>query len=227
MTDRGDKVPPPAEGDGAAGDDSEEFAMPTEGTEAAQTDEDEFAMPTGRLQVARGEDDEFAMPGEWAEMTRTESDEYAMPAAPRAVRLTFTYEGDEISLISRQPVEMVVMPTDPISGREVEVGSWVEVRNHQETTLYRRVMPQLFRRDVEVFSPDPQASISRSPQEAATGQFSVIVPELEQADHVVLLSSAGPTRVDVSEANDVAGFAGAVEVARFALPRNGGGDGNL
>ncbi len=37
---------------------------------------------------------------------------------PRAVRLTFTYEGDEVRLASRQPVEMIAPPGDELSGRE-------------------------------------------------------------------------------------------------------------
>ena len=49
----------------------------------------------------------------------------------RAVRLTFTYEGDEVCLVSRQPVEMIAPPTDRLSRYEGEQGFWIEVRSRQ------------------------------------------------------------------------------------------------
>jgi hypothetical protein len=54
-----------------------------------------------------------------------------MPAPPRTVRLTFTYEGDEVCLVSRQPVEMIAPPTDRLSRYEGEQGFWIEVRSRQ------------------------------------------------------------------------------------------------
>lgn len=166
---------------------------------------------------------EFAMPAEGEGAVRVDSDEFAMPASPRAVRLTFTYEGDDVQLVSRQPVEMVVQPTDPVSGQEAELGSWVEVRSGQEATLYRRVVHDPFRHDTEVFSPDPQQSVSRAPLDVAAGTFSVVVPELAEADHVALLSSARSSRAEAVEEEGTRDLAGAMEVARFAFRPEGGG----
>lgn len=184
-------------------DHGDEFAMPPEGESTAGTGDDEFAMPAAGQRVAGAEDDEFAMPG-----------------APRAVRLVFDYAGGEVRLISRQPVEMVVPPTDPVSGQEAESGSWVEVRSGGEATLYRRVIPGLFRADTEVFSPDPQRSVTRAPLDAPAGTVSVIVPELDEADHIALLSSWRPGGAEVAAAEGAP--AGAVEVARFDFGPAGG-----
>jgi len=85
------------------------------------------------------------------------------------VRLTFTYEGDEVRLVSQQPVEMIVPPTNALSGYEGEQGFWVEVRSEQEAALHRRVMDDPLRQDVEVFSPDPEQSIARTPVEKPSG----------------------------------------------------------
>ena len=148
-------------------------------------------------------------------------------APPRAVRLTFTYEGDEVSLASRQPVDMIAPPTDKLSGYEDEQGFWIEVRNAREQTLHRLVMEDPLRRDVEVFSPDPERSVYRAPVEKPSGIFVVVVPELEEADHVSLMSSGAPsaTARDVSpEAASRAPAGPATEFVRFSLrPEREGG----
>jgi hypothetical protein len=150
------------------------------------------------------------------------------PAPPRALRLRFTYEGDEVRLASRQPVDMMAPPTDQLSGYEGEQGFWIEVRSDQEETLHRRVMQDPLRQDVEVFSPDPEQSVSRAPVEKVSGSFVVVVPELEEADHVSLMSSGAPSAAarDVStEAAARAPAGPATEFARFSLrpEREGGG----
>ena len=150
-----------------------------------------------------------------------------VPAPPRAVRLTFTYEGDEVRLVSRQPVEMITPPSDMLSGYEDEQGFWIEVRNDQEETLHRRVMQDPLRRDVEVFLPDPEQSVVRAPVENPMGSFSVVIPDLEEADHVALLSSGAPSAAARGVSPEAAARAPAgpaSEFARFSLrPDHGGG----
>ncbi len=82
----------------------------------------------------------------------------SMPAPSRAVRLMFTYEGNDVRLVSQQTLDMIIPPTDALSGYEDEQGFWVEVRTARDEVLYRQVMRDPFRQDVEVFSP-----IQRSP----------------------------------------------------------------
>lgn len=148
------------------------------------------------------------------------------PPPPRAVRLTFTYEGDEVSLAGRQPVEMIAPPTDQLSGYEDEQGFWIEVRNDREQALHRQVMEDPLSRDVEVFSPEPERSVYRAPVEEPSGIFVVVVPELEEADHVSLMSSAAPSAAAAREVSpEAAARAPATEFARFSLrpEREGGG----
>jgi hypothetical protein len=141
------------------------------------------------------------------------------PRSRQAMRLIFTYEGDEIRLVSRQPVEVVIPPTDPVVDVEGEQGFWVEVRSADETTLYRRILPDPFQRDVEVFSDDPEQSISWVPVAEPRGSFSVLVPAGE-ADHVVLFSSAVAEARALVAPEEAAG-APAVEVTRFSLREEG------
>ncbi len=151
----------------------------------------------------------------------------AMPVPPRAVRLTFAFEGDEVRLVGRQPVEMIAPPTDKLDGYEHEQGFWLEVRSGKDETLHRQVMQDPLRYDVEVFSPDPEQSVFRSPVDEPSGIFVVVVPDLSEADHVALLSSGAPTaaaRGMTPEAAARAPSGPATEFVRFPLrPDRGGG----
>ena len=147
----------------------------------------------------------------------------------RAVRLTFTYEGDELDLVSQQPVEMIVPPTDALSGYEGEQGFWVEVRSRQGEALHRRVMDDPLRQDVEVFSPDSDETMFRVPIENPSGIFTVLVPDLDEADHVALLSSGAASaaaRGMTPEAAARAPAGPATEFARFSLRPDPGGGGS-
>jgi hypothetical protein len=137
---------------------------------------------------------------------------------PRAVRLTFTYEGDEVRLVNQRSLEMIAPPTDELSGQEQ--GFWVEVRDDRDETLHRLVMQDPLRRDVEVFSPGAEQSVYRVPVEESSGIFVVVVPDLEEADHVALMSSGAPgaaARGVSPEAASRAPAGPAAEFARFSL----------
>ena len=118
--------------------------------------------------------------------------------SPKAMRLTFSYAGNDVKLISQQPVAMVVPPSDPVKGFEKHKGFWAELKNNKDKTLYRRVMHNPTRNDAEVFPEDPQQSISRQPAPKRKGVFVVIVPDTDQGDSVTLSRSEpegkGPAR---------------------------------
>lgn len=150
--------------------------------------------------------------------------------SPWAVRLTFSYEGDEIRLEDQRRVRTIASPTDTLSGYGDERGFWVEVRDGQKETLYRRVMPNPLRKDVEVFSPDHERGIFRAPVERPSGVFAVLVPDLDRSDHVAVMSSAGDEAIaadayeaKLEEAPDPGRGTTAVEIARFPLRGGGGG----
>jgi hypothetical protein len=107
--------------------------------------------------------------------------------AARSVRLIFSYDGDDVRLESRQPVEMLASPSDPVEGYENETGFWTEVRNAQGSVLHRQIMHDPIPRDTEVFSPDPERSIARVAIERPHGVFWVLVPLVPGADHVALM----------------------------------------
>jgi len=139
-----------------------------------------------------------------------------MAPLQRAWRLTFSYDGDEVKLVSRHPVEMVLPPSDAMAGFEREQGSWYELKDTSDRTLYRRVVPQLVPHDVEVFSGDPHRSIERHPVARPTGVFSVLVPDVDEGQAVALFSSdVGSTTRRAQAAGDPA--RPSVEIARVQL----------
>jgi hypothetical protein len=128
----------------------------------------------------------------------------------RAIRLIFEYEGDEVRLVSRQRVEMYVPPSDDVKGYE-ERGLWGEVRRADGAALYRRALSDPMPRTVEVFSNDPEQTIVRVPIERPSGTFVVVVPDLDEADHLALTSSGAPEHAQLRGA--------AVEILRVPLGR--------
>jgi hypothetical protein len=147
------------------------------------------------------------------------------PERPRAIRLTIAYEGDQLRLVSRQDVAMKVPPSDPVTGLEERAGFWVDLKDEQDQTLYRRVMHDPIRRDVEVFSQGTQRNIHRAPVAEPKGVFTVVLPEIEAAQAVALIGS--PPRPPGRELSPQAASEGmpeartAREIARFDLkPRS-------
>lgn len=125
--------------------------------------------------------------------TRTSSKTKATGArakSPRAMRLTFAYDGDDVKLVSKQSVEMVAPPSDPIKGSAQQKGFWAELKGAKNKTLYRQVMHNPTRNDAEVFSDDPAQSISRAPAPKRKGVFVVVVPETDKGEAVTLVRSA-------------------------------------
>jgi hypothetical protein len=149
----------------------------------------------------------------------------AAAKSPKAVRLTFSYQGDQVKLLSQQPVEMTVAPSDPLKGYEEQKGFWAELKSDKDKTLYRRVLHNPTRTDAEVFSDDPEQSISREPAPKRTGVFVVVVPDTEKGHEVTLSRSIGQPDIEAEGAPK--GMAAmrslatgpAKEIARFKLKK--------
>jgi len=105
-----------------------------------------------------------------------------------ALRLTFSYEGDKITLVSQQRVEMMLPPSHPLEVAEGQTGFWYTVEDAQQRAIYRRVMQNPIRHDVEVFSEDPATSVSRLAVSQPKGTFVILVPEVEGPQSVTFFS---------------------------------------
>lgn len=116
----------------------------------------------------------------------------------KAVRLTFSYDGAAVNLVSQQRVEMAIPPSDPVKAFGKRKGFWAELRSEQDETLYRQVIHNPTRNDAEVFPVEGERSISREPAPKRKGVFVVVVPDTDKGDTVTMcrspLDKKGPAR---------------------------------
>jgi hypothetical protein len=137
---------------------------------------------------------------------------------PKAMRLTFSYDGDNVKLVSQQRTDMEVPPSDPVKGFGKQKGFWAELKSQQNKTLYRRVMHNPTRNDAEVFSDDPDEGISRQPTPKRKGVFVVVVPDTEKGNEVTLSRSAPEEKGAAAGIRSLAAKP-ATEILRFKLKK--------
>jgi hypothetical protein len=102
-----------------------------------------------------------------------------------AVRLIFEYEGDEVRLVSQQPVDVAVPGFD--LAQPPHPGHYVEARTADDEPLSRVSIREAFSTSMEVFPEEPGEPITRTDVEQVRGAFTVIVPAGSEATHVALL----------------------------------------
>lgn len=112
-----------------------------------------------------------------------------MPGPVPARRLTFSYEGDRIRLVSEQHINMILPPSQSPDELERQAGFSVMLRDERGQPVYARAMPNPIQFDREVFDKDPARSIRREPNPQPRGTFVVLVPALT---NVLRLEFFGP-----------------------------------
>jgi hypothetical protein len=136
----------------------------------------------------------------------------------KAMRLTFSYDGDDVKLLSQQRTEMTVPPSDAVKGYGKYKGFWAELRSGTDKTLYRSVMHNPTKNDAEIFPETPGESISREPAPKRKGVFVVVVPDTDKGEEVILCRSTpatkGPTKGMLALASKPA-----EEILRFKLKK--------
>jgi len=120
------------------------------------------------------------------------------PGVNNAMRLTFSYDGNDVKLLSQQRTEMIVPPSDAVKGYGTYKGFWAELRSGSDKVLYRTVMHNPTKNDAEVFPESRSGDISREPAPKRRGVFVVLVPDTDNGEQVILCRSApatkGPTK---------------------------------
>lgn len=107
------------------------------------------------------------------------------PAPRRAVRLIFEYDGDRVTLVSQQDVD-IATPRFRVL-REPPPGNYVEVRAADGDALSRVPVGEVFSTSVEVFPEHAEEPIVRVDAERPRGAFTVVVPASEDAAQVAVL----------------------------------------
>jgi hypothetical protein len=116
----------------------------------------------------------------------------AMQAQPeKAIRLIFEYEGEAVRLISQQPVEMVV--SDTATSVPDRPAHFVDIRDAANKTLARVAAPGAFAASAEVFPERSGDPITRVDIPVPKGAFTVVVPVMDDTDHVTVVKVAPST----------------------------------
>lgn len=108
----------------------------------------------------------------------------------RTVRLIFSYDGDEVTLVSQQVVDMV--PTGPFFGEPQTPGHYVEVRSAEGNVLAGAPASNAFVGTAEVFPENAGEPIVRVDVERPRGAFTVLVPAPEASSEVALVRVQAP-----------------------------------
>jgi hypothetical protein len=141
-----------------------------------------------------------------------------------ALRLTFAYEGNAVTLKSTRTIEMKVPPSHATEGYDGQAGFWVEVRDASDKTVYRRILHSPMSGWHEVHSPEGYPT--HVPAARRSGEFEVVVPAAGPGASVVLFGSQQPNPVPVGtveaerarRAEPRVSTEAASEIARFPLP---------
>jgi hypothetical protein len=105
------------------------------------------------------------------------------------LRVTFSYVGTELSVEGLARVEMIAPPGETERIGPERAGTWMELRDHAGEVLYQRGFHDPFGSGVEV--PDEPGTGRMRWQRTAgrAGWFEVLVPDLAEAETLVLFSS--------------------------------------
>ncbi len=133
----------------------------------------------------------------------------------RAARLIFEYEGDNVRLVTQQPVEVAAATLNLTSGPEP--GFFVDVRDASNRTLARVPARHAFATSVEVFPERHDEPITRTDVAQPKGAFTVLVPTPDETDHATIVNVAEP-KADVSGARALAPEVS--DLVSFPLQRN-------
>jgi hypothetical protein len=139
------------------------------------------------------------------------------PESNKAMRLTFSYDGNNVKLLTQQRIEMNVPSSDVLKGYG-QKGFWAELKSGSDKTLYRSVMHNPTKNDAEVFPETPGGEISRQPAPKRKGVFVVVVPDTAKGEEVILCRSA-PERKGPTKGISALAIKPAEEILRFKLKK--------
>jgi len=134
---------------------------------------------------------------------------------PSGVRLIFAYEGDEVTLVSQERVDVAVTGFD--AAPEARSGHFAEVRGADGQGLTRVPLAAAFPESVEVFPESPDEAITRVPNLTRSGAFTVIVPARPEARSVAVIRVDGVVPAEQPRAAGAPEHARTAELATFAL----------
>jgi hypothetical protein len=128
-------------------------------------------------------------------------------------RITFRYEGQRVELADREVVQMISPPpVAPLPQAGEHSGFWIEVHDAEGRVVFHRVLHNPIPIYVEEHLPDK--TIRAVPGAPGSGTFEVLIPDMPEAETIVLVSSPLEWELAGEPAR---------ELARFRLAGDQGG----
>jgi hypothetical protein len=124
----------------------------------------------------------------------------------QAVRVTLSYQGKELRLVSRKVLSMRTPPSAPLEISEKQAGFWFQIEDANGHPLYRRVMQNPIQFDTETPSDDPERPLKRVPLREPRGTFYLLVPLLREARTVRIFSSPFELEKAMESAGEIMRF---------------------
>ena len=100
------------------------------------------------------------------------------PLPKHTWRLTFAYDGDNVSLARAQRVAMIAPPVVTPPPAPTSSGFWLEVRDKGGKLIFHRPLHNPLRRHVEQFGEKKGDPMQRISPDTQKGEFQVLVPDL-------------------------------------------------
>ena len=129
----------------------------------------------------------------------------------RALRLTLEYKDHQFRVLERHFLNKRTQPSDTILDKEKDKpqsGFWIELRDANERAVYRQVLHNPVPVSVEIHSADKHNPIRREINPNPECVFGLLIPDLPNAETLVIVSS--PLKADAM-------FEPASDLARFSL----------
>jgi hypothetical protein len=141
------------------------------------------------------------------------------PAPPtHTLRLTFRYEGSDVSLVSSERVEMLPPPGAPQFIHEGQAGSWAELLDAQGHRIYQQLLHNPIRYEMEAPEDPDTGTLHWEEVRHPQGVFEVLVPDMAEGQTLVLF---GGSRESLRQAAATERQAAATEIARIRLDEIG------
>jgi hypothetical protein len=117
------------------------------------------------------------------------SDEHRVQASnaySHALRVTFSYDANAITLGSVRRIAMRVLAPARLPPTGKAVGHWLAVEDLGGKILYHIPLHNPLQYDREVFAPGADGKATRVASTATSGSFDVLVPDLQEGVRLVL-----------------------------------------
>lgn len=110
---------------------------------------------------------------------------------PRALRLTFTYSGGAIRLVSRRSLQKLAPLSDSLASFAGRSGFWYELRDAGGAAIYRRVRENPLQTAPEAPAEGSEVALRRVQVSRPRARFVLLVPDLAEAHRLALVGSSG------------------------------------